>query len=244
MRLLLGLVIASCVCICAIRGSLDASYVGTYRAGGGMTTVAADQRTTQLNVSDNALADYESSNDVKDVIVVGCGLSGCAAAFYLKKRGMDILVAEAADEVGGNMISKSGDGFLWEEGPNSFQPSPTFLRFVKDLDMVDQLVFADGKLPRFVFWNEKLHQLPSKISEISSFSLLSGMYMLCIVSYSIYTENVAFLELIFQIRLGKAKVRAGLGLLGFVRRKPKHEESIMEFVERHLGTYPFYFCHY
>ena len=166
MFLFLRLLITCCVYIGA-HSSVERKFVGS----GGFASESA-QRSAIPNM---LTAESESIDDVKDVVVVGCGLSGCAAAFYLKKRGMDVVVAEAADEVGGNMISKRGDGYLWEEGPNSFQPSPTFLRFVKDLELVDQLVFADGKLPRFIFWDEKLHPLPSKLSAIPSFELLSGM---------------------------------------------------------------------
>jgi len=39
-----------------------------------------------------------------------------------------MLLTEARERVGGNITTRSGDGYQWEEGPNSFQPSDAMLK--------------------------------------------------------------------------------------------------------------------
>ena len=96
-----------------------------------------------------------------DCLVVGAGISGSTLAHNLHRGGVDVPLAEARDYVGGNAISRSNEeGFVWEEGPNSFATQPSIVRIAYELGIADQLVFADESLPPWVFHGGKLHPLP------------------------------------------------------------------------------------
>lgn len=65
-----------------------------------------------------------------DVVIVGAGVSGLVTAQALtsKHKVTNFLVTEARERVGGNITTMEGNGFLWEEGPNSFQPNDSMLQ--------------------------------------------------------------------------------------------------------------------
>lgn len=144
-------------------------------------------------------------------MVVGGGISGlCIAQALATKHSSvapNLIVTEARDRVGGNIITVQRDGYLWEEGPNSFQPSDPMLTMVVDSGLKDDLVLGDPNAPRFVLWDGKLKPVPSKPTDLAFFDLMS---------------------------IG-GKLRAGFGALGIRPPPPGHEESIEEFVRRNLG---------
>ncbi|GJN02504.1 hypothetical protein PR202_ga19863 [Eleusine coracana subsp. coracana] len=55
----------------------------------------------------------------RSVAVVGAGVSGLAAAYRLRKSGVNVTVFEAGDRAGGKIRSNSEGGFLWDEGANT-----------------------------------------------------------------------------------------------------------------------------
>lgn len=61
--------------------------------------------------------------DAHDVIVVGAGLAGLRCATVLAQSGLDVLVLEAADAVGGRQRTDEVDGFLLDRGFQLLNPA-------------------------------------------------------------------------------------------------------------------------
>ncbi|MEE8581265.1 MAG: FAD-dependent oxidoreductase, partial [Myxococcota bacterium] len=59
-----------------------------------------------------------------EILVLGAGVAGLAAALMLEARGRDVLLIDAADAPGGVMRSDRVGGFLVERGPNTIQVKP------------------------------------------------------------------------------------------------------------------------
>lgn len=51
-----------------------------------------------------------------DVVVVGAGIAGLSAAMHLQKKGINSVVLEASDGVGGRVRTDVVDGFLLDRG--------------------------------------------------------------------------------------------------------------------------------
>ncbi|KAL8527111.1 hypothetical protein ACS0TY_005109 [Phlomoides rotata] len=154
-------------------------------------------------------SESDKSQSMLDCVIVGGGISGLciAQALATKHRNTNVMVTEARERVGGNITTVERDGYLWEEGPNSFQPSDAMLTMAVDSGLKDDLVLGDPDAPRFVFWNGKLRPVPSKLTDLPFFDLMSI----------------------------PGKLRAGFGAIGLRPPPPGHEESVEEFVRRNLG---------
>ena len=77
----------------------------------------------------------------KSVAIIGGGITGLTAAFYLAKRGVAVTVYEASERVGGVIRSTRRDGFLAEFGPNTIlETSPKIRMLISDAGLAARLL--------------------------------------------------------------------------------------------------------
>jgi oxygen-dependent protoporphyrinogen oxidase len=142
------------------------------------------------------------------VAVIGAGIAGLCAAFRMRER-HDVSVFEAQSQAGGKVHSQHIDGYVFEWGPNGFLSSATeLLDIVRDLGLDSEVVAADETASkRYIFWNGKLHALPSKPQQALTTSLISPL----------------------------GKVRAMRELLA-KPAEPPADETVDAFFTRHFGA--------
>lgn len=99
---------------------------------------------------------------MRDIVVIGAGITGLATAWQLKKRALDFVVLEQSDRAGGVIRSVSEDGFLYEEGPNSGVISNIeVIRLFEELEAECELEVANENVKkRYVLKNGKWEALP------------------------------------------------------------------------------------
>lgn len=138
--------------------------------------------------------------------IIGGGISGLTAAFLLNRRGFEISLFEKSDRVGGNIQSKTIDGFLIEYAPNSLLKSPRLIDLIRELDLEAEVLPANAtNKKRYVLRDGKLKSLPMSVA-----GLMTGDYF-----------------------SWKAKLR--LLKEPFVKSKSPDGESVAKFFERRLG---------
>jgi oxygen-dependent protoporphyrinogen oxidase len=83
---------------------------------------------------------------MKSVAIIGAGITGLTAAFYLKRKGIPVTVYEASGRVGGVIQSLRQDGWLAEFGPNTLlETSPKIGQLVRDADLQSRRLDPDPK---------------------------------------------------------------------------------------------------
>jgi oxygen-dependent protoporphyrinogen oxidase len=141
---------------------------------------------------------------MQQVIVIGAGLTGLTCAFRLQQSGMRVLLLEAADSPGGLIATFEQNGFLFEAGPQCPRFAPALWSLVRDLELQDEFVPGDSRLPRYLLKNGKLHKAP-----FSPFGFLATGLVGAGSKYRLLTEALR----------GSRPPADEESLAGFVRRK-------------------------
>ncbi|MEK6300835.1 MAG: protoporphyrinogen oxidase [Acidobacteriota bacterium] len=107
------------------------------------------------------------------VVVIGAGISGLVCAHRLKTLGVDVLLIEKSDRIGGVIQSERVNGFLIERGPNSSQGTEELMALVEELAITHEIAEGNPKAPAYVFFKGRLHAVPSGPGTFIRSTLLS-----------------------------------------------------------------------
>ncbi len=99
---------------------------------------------------------------MKSVAIIGAGITGLTAAFYLKRKGIPVTVYEASGRVGGVIQSIRQNGYLAEFGPNTIlETSPKVAQLVRDAGLQSRRLYPDPKAEaRYVVRDKRPIEMP------------------------------------------------------------------------------------
>lgn len=95
-------------------------------------------------------------------VIVGGGISGLSAAYYLRKAGLSPLVVERQPRLGGVITTEVVDGCVIEGGPDSFLAAkPAALELIGELGLLGQVIASnDDRRVTYILKDGRLVPLP------------------------------------------------------------------------------------
>jgi oxygen-dependent protoporphyrinogen oxidase len=95
-----------------------------------------------------------------DVVIVGGGISGLAAAFELQQRGLSVRVLEASDRPGGVILTERIGEWVIDGGPDSLLvQKPGAINLCRELGLGDKLISTLHPRTAYVYRERRLYPL-------------------------------------------------------------------------------------
>src|SRR5438067_870178 len=104
---------------------------------------------------------------MRRIAIVGGGISGLSAAFYLERQrrqgvAIECVLCESSSRLGGTLQTEQVDGCLVEAGPDSFlSEKPWAAELCRELGLGDQLIGSnDAQRKTYILVNQRLVSIP------------------------------------------------------------------------------------
>src|SRR5260370_10817276 len=99
------------------------------------------------------------------VVIVGGGISGLSAAYYLSKAGIPATIVEKQPRLGGVIQTERIDGCLVEGGPDSFLAAkPWAMDLIRELGLANEVVGSNDHLRKtFIRKRGRLVPMPDGV---------------------------------------------------------------------------------
>ncbi len=141
------------------------------------------------------------------VAIVGAGIAGLTAAFYLQRSNIPVTLYESAPRAGGMIQTTGRDGFLVERGPNTIlESAPEVSSLVSDLGLKSRCLYpAPGMKARYVVRDGRCVRLPQSALDALRTPLLSLQAKLRVLGEPFIARGVSAdepLSLFVRRRLG------------------------------------------
>jgi len=114
------------------------------------------------------------TEDKRDAIVVGGGVSGLAAGFHLARAGLAVTLLEASERLGGVLETRCEGGWVAELGPNTVAERPPLAALIELAGLAGERLAASPAASRRYLWRHGvLHALPQSPPQLLTSPLLS-----------------------------------------------------------------------
>ncbi|MDX2153496.1 MAG: protoporphyrinogen oxidase [Bryobacteraceae bacterium] len=151
------------------------------------------------------------------VVIIGGGISGLSAAWYLKKAGIPSLVIEERNRLGGVIATDVVNGCVLEQGPDSFlSAKPAALELIRELGLAGDVIGSnDHQRVTYIRKNGRLVPLPD------------GLMMMV---------PTKIMPMVWSPLLSwPTKIRMGLELLRKPAPQTPPDRTVADFITDHYG---------